>query len=251
MTEKYAKAEAGFAADCMARQKAGAGFTLPATQGGGDKWDVEWPMDKQFLCSASCAGRHHMTEKQREYANRIRRQCLAEAGDDVEAGLAAADYILSLQLYEDEWVTVSDSFLSVPLAVEQHRLPEIVVNVPQQAPPKVQVNIPAQAAPIVNVTVPKQDFSPTIHLDVPEQRPPDITVNVPKQEVVVNIPEQKPPDITVNVPRQEPPTVNVSLPTVNVAAPQVTVEVPAPKDRKVVFDRDSQGRIVGGKVEEM
>jgi len=71
------------------------------------------------------------------------------------------------------------------------------------------------------------------------QRAPEIIVNVPEQAApVVTVPEplvvlqeQPAPVVNVNVPEQEPPVVNVHI------------EPPAP--RRIEFDRDRRGKIVG------
>lgn len=80
--------------------------------------------------------------------------------------------------------------------------------------------------PIVHITMPEQP-APVIHVTMPEQ--PATVVNV--DPVVIPAPE-----VTVNV--EQPP------------APEVTVNMPSPAPRRVEFQRDASGRIVGGEITE-
>ena len=171
-----------------------------------------------------------ITRRQRAlWANRLQRECLLEAGDDVEAGLAAADILLATQEYKDYgedtgWIDVPDSFLGIALAVEEPQ--PIIVNV---------------APTVVNLP----EMKPNINVAAATQKAP--IVKVPKQErPVVNFaPVIKGP--VVKVPKQEKPVVNVAGPVINVPEPKEPKPAPS---RKLTVKKNAAGEWEGTSVEE-
>lgn len=160
-----------------------------------------------------------------QWSSYILNECLREAAGDIQAGVAAANYILSQHpapdlntaLSVDEgWLEVPDSFLDssgVHLAVDDVTPPNIVIH-NHIRQPMVTVNLPDQQPPLVNVGAP--------------------VINVPKPVVNVNP--------SINVPKQDAPVVNVSPPSVTVFP---SVQVQAQPNREVKIKKDAQGGWVG------